>query len=206
MKGKKHSLLIYNRVLRQRRMLFLFAALVLFGLYALPYFVSAEALKVPWPPAYDAVFLALGVVSFLFFLYKLVAPRLAYVQCGERSVRIQTPFFPVFISYRRIFTTRPNQWGRVYPPETRTRSQRRVIDPIAGNEVVILDLKGWPAPLGWLRLWIPDVMFSPDSIGLVLWVQDWMGLNRELSDFKDRRREAQRGAPAEASLYSRMRR
>ena len=206
MKGKKHPLLIYDRIHRQRRLVFLVAALIFAGLYALPYLVDAETAKALWPPAYDNLFLAASVIAFFSFVFKLIAPKLAYVQCTERNVRIQTPFFPLFISYRRIHTTRPNQWGRVFPPEKRTRSQRRLIEPIAGGEVIILDLKGWPAPLGWLKLWIPSVMFSPDGTGLVLWVQDWMALNRELSDFKDRRREARMAPQPDTSLYNRMKR
>ena len=206
MKGKKHRLLIYERIHRQRRSLLLFAALLFAGLYALPYLVDEQTQQKLWPPEYDDLFLAAGVIAFLLFLFKLIAPKLAYVQCAERSVRIQTPFFPLVISYRRIATTRPNQWGRIYPPERRTRRQRRLIESIAGGEVILLDLNGWPASLGWLRLWIPDVMFSPDGDGLVLWVKDWMALNRAFSDIKDRRREEQIGPRPEASLYSRMKR
>ena len=207
MKFRKHRLLIYERVHRQRRGLFLFAGLVLIGLFALPYVVDLAALKVPWvPPEFDLVLLTLGVIALLVFLFKLIAPRLTYVQCTGRNVRIQTPLFPLFISYRRVTATRPNQWGRVYPPEKRTRRQRRLLEPIAGAEVIVLDLKGWPMPLRWLKLWIPDVMFSPDGDGLVLWVKDWMALNRAFSDIRDRRREEQIGPRPEASLYSRMKR
>ena len=44
-------------------------------------------------------------------------------------------------------------------------------------------------PLNWLKFWMTDLMFTPDGRGLVLWVEDWMTLNRELGDFKDRWRE-----------------
>jgi hypothetical protein len=205
MKGKKHRLLIYDVVHRQRRGLFLLAALLFAGLYALPFVLDKETAAKLWPADYDWLFLAGGIIAFLVFLYKLVAPRLAYVQCTNKSVRIQTPLVPLTISYKRIHTTRPNQWGRLYPPEKRNRRTRRLIERIGGREVIILDLKSWPAPMGWLRLWIPEVMFSPDSTGLVLWVNDWMTLNRELRDFQDRRREALAGPREEASLYSRMR-
>jgi hypothetical protein len=210
MKFRKHRLLIYERVHRQRRGLFLLAALALFLVYAAIAWPLIDEATLNslwlWPPEYDILLLVFGVVFFLAFLYKLIAPRLTYVQCTERNVRIQTPLFPLFISYRRVTATRPNQWGRVYPPEKRTRRQRRLLEPISGAEVIVLDLKGWPMPLRWLKLWIPDVMFSPDGDGLVLWVKDWMALNRAFSDIKDRRREEQIGPRAEASLYSRVKR
>ena len=209
MKGKRHPLLIYRQVHRQRRTLFLLAALILLGLYVAivwPVFDPA-LLATVWNalPNYDIMLLVLSILFFLVFLYKLVAPRLTYVQCTDKNVRIQTPFFPVFLSYRRIVDTRPHQWGRVYPPEKRARRQRRMLEQIAGGEVIVLDLKGWPMPLGWLKLWIPDVMFSPDGAGLVLWVTDWMALNRELRDFRDRRRDALAGPKPAASVYSRVR-
>ena len=204
MKGKKHRLLIYNQVYRPRRTLYLIFALLFVGLYVLPYVLDKETASKLWPPQYDAVFLIVGVIAFLFFLFRLVAPRLAYVQCTERNLRIQTPLYPVVISYRRITTTRPNQWSKVFPPEKITRRQRRLLDKVLGESVLIVDVKGWPVSPGFLKWWMPEVMFSPDSVGLVLWVADWMTLNREIGDFKDRRREAQTGGKPSASLYGRM--
>ncbi len=210
MKGKKHRLLIYHRMYRQRRGMFLLAAVVLLVFYvaiAWP-LVDEELLNSLWlwPPQYDILILAASAVFFLAFLYKLVAPRVAYVQCMARNVRIQTPLYPLLISYRRIAATRPNQWGQLFPPDRIKRGQRRLLDGVTGEGVLILDLKGWPVSPAFLRWFIPDVMFSPAGDGLVLWVKDWMALNREITDFKDRRREAQLRPSPEASLYSRMRR
>ena len=206
MKGKKHKLLIYERVYRQRRGLFLLIALLFAGLYVLPYIVDAETAKKLWPPQFDIVLAVLSGITFLFFLFKLVAPRLAYVQCTERTLRIQTPIYPIVISYRRIVSVRPNQWSQIYPPEKMKRDQRRLLDQVLGEGVLILDLKGWPMSPGFLKLWIPDVMFLPNGDGLVLWVEDWMKLNRELSDFKDRWREARTEPKPEASVYGQMKR
>lgn len=206
MRGKKHKLLIYARAHRQRRWSLFIAGALFVGLYALPYLglLDAETVGKLWPPQFDGVLLGLGVVCFLLFFYKLVAPRLAYVRCTPRNIRIQTPLYPVFISYRRIAATRPNQWGRVFPPDGIKRGQRRLLDGVWGEGVLILDLKGWPIAPALLRLWMPDVMLLPDGIGLVLWVEDWMTLSREISEFMDRRREASLGPRPDASIYSRM--
>jgi len=208
MSGNQHRLLIYEKVYKQRRLLYLFVALVFAGLFALPYLdiLDAEAKQKLWPAAVDPFLLALSVVSFLFFLQRLIAPRRVYVQCTPNTIRIQTPLFPIVISYRRVIATRQNMWGKLFPPEKMTRSRRRDLNGIQGEGVIVLDLSSWPAPPGWLRLWIPDVMFSPDSRGLVLWVKDWMLLNRELTDFKDRWRDAHSGSKPDVSVYSRMKR
>ena len=49
-------------------------------------------------------------------------------------------------------------------------------------------------------------MFTADNRGLVLWVEDWMTLNRELNDFKDRWRERKlkRDESTPASLYGQV--
>ncbi len=208
MKGKKHPLLIYRRAHRQRRGLFLLAAIVLLVLYvavAWP-LLPAEILNNLWPAQYDILLLIASVSFFLVFLFKLIAPRLAYVRCSERNIRVQTPLYPLVISYRRVAGTRPNQWGKLFPPEKINRRQRRLLNGIMGEGVLILDLKGWPMSPAFLRLWLPDVMFLPDGEGLVLWVEDWMTLNREISDFADRRREARMGPKPEASVYGQMKR
>ncbi|HEY4691158.1 MAG TPA: hypothetical protein VIK33_17745 [Anaerolineae bacterium] len=210
MKGKRHPLLIYGRIHRQRRGLFLSAALIVLFFYVVIAWplVDQATLKTwwLWPQEYDILLLIAVAIFFLAFLYKWVAPRLAYVQCTERNLRIQTPLYPLALSYRRIVTTRPNQWGRVYPSETLTRRQRRILDPIGGEGVLILDLKGWPMSRSILRWWIPDVMFTPAGDGLVLWVPDWMALSREISHFTDIRREARMGSKPDASVYGRMKR
>jgi hypothetical protein len=205
-RGKRHPLLAYHYVHRQRRNLFLFSTVVFLGLFSLPFVLPADLAQKLWPPEFDGLFLAGGILSLLVFAFKVVAPRLAYIRCAERNIRLQTPFFPVFIAYKRIANTRPNQWGNIYPPEKRKGRLRRTIEPIVGAEVIVIDLKGWPAPRGWLRLWIPDLMFSPDGAGLVLWVADWMALSRELRDFSDRRRDTLIGPKEEASLYAKLKR
>ena len=43
-----------------------------------------------------------------------------------------------------------------------------------------------------MKFWMSRLMFTADNQALVFWVEDWMTLNRELSDFKDRWRERQR--------------
>jgi hypothetical protein len=46
--------------------------------------------------------------------------------------------------------------------------------------VVILDLKSWPLPRWWLRLWLDWFAFPEGSEGLQLMVADWMALSRQI--------------------------
>ena len=57
----------------------------------------------------------------------------------------------------------------------------------------------------WMRFWLGNLVFSSDNRALVLWVDDWMALNRELSDYKDRwreRRKRTRESGQQANLYA----
>jgi hypothetical protein len=45
-----------------------------------------------------------------------------------------------------------------------------------------------------MRFWLGNLVFSSDNRALVLWVEDWMALNREISDYKDRWRERKKQA------------
>jgi hypothetical protein len=44
------------------------------------------------------------------------------------------------------------------------------------------------------------LVFSSDNRALVLWVEDWMTLNREISDYKDRWRERERERKRQAQF------
>jgi hypothetical protein len=180
--------------------LFLVAFIFFLVLFLLPSLLQANL----WPPEIDWFILIFMALTLFMFVLKVIAPRLAYVQCTSSHVRIQTPFYPFVISYRRIVEARPNQWGQLYPAERMTRRRRRVIGKALGEEVIVLDLKGWPVSRNWLKLWVPDVMFLPGHDGLILWVADWMSFNRELSDFKDRWRQAHSDSKPALSVYSRM--
>ena len=120
-KGKKHRLLIYDRLHRQGRRLVFLLAIGMLVLYSLPFVVDAETQKLLWAPENDNLILFASLAFFFVFMVKLIAPRLPYVQCTERNVRIRLPFYVFVMSYRRITTTRPNQWSHVFPQKKLTR-------------------------------------------------------------------------------------
>ena len=205
-KGKRHPLLIFRQIYYPRRFSFLFVSLLFVGLYAFLYLGPKEiTAPIPWPPSLDWLLLAVAVIAFIIFLFKLAAGRLPYVRCAERNIRIQTPFYPMFISYRRIKETRPNPFYEIFPKGKLKRNEQRVLDKVMGQTAIVVDMDGFPMSRALMRLWIPNLMFNPNGTGLVLWVEDWMTLNRELSDFKDRWRDQKMGrADSGQSLYSRL--
>ena len=101
--GKRHTLLLFRQKYLAHRGLYLVASLVFIGLYLIINLAPAgSAQRLPWAATYDWVLLVAGVIVFLIFLFRVIASQIPYVQCTERNLKIQTPFYPVVISYRRF--------------------------------------------------------------------------------------------------------
>lgn len=116
-----------------------------------------------------------GVLS----VYGYLAPRVAHVRCEATGLRLQGPLMPLFISYRRVDRTRLAPLVKVFDPK-KDRSARRWPLVYWNMTAVVVDLKGFPVTSWWLRLWFDRHLFLPDGTGLVLLVEDWMGLSQQI--------------------------
>ena len=63
------------------------------------------------------------------------------------------------------------------------------------STALAIDLQGLPPPSFLLRLFFHRFTFSPDTLGLVLLVDDWLGLSRQLTTKVDEWRMAQSTHP-----------
>lgn len=115
----------------------------------------------------------------MLFTYGHFAPRVAHVRCEPTCLRLQGPLMPLLISYRRVERTRLMLMAKVFDPR-RDRAARRWPPAYWGMTAVLVDLKGYPVPPWWLRLWFDRHLFLPGGTGLVLLVEDWMGLSQQL--------------------------
>ncbi len=113
------------------------------------------------------------------FVYGRFAPRVAHIRCEPSGLRLQGPLMPLLISYRRIEGTRLAPLAKVFDPQ-KDRAARRWPPAYWGMTAVLVDLKGYPVPLWWLRLWFDRHLFMPNGTGLVLLVEDWLGLSQQL--------------------------
>lgn len=180
--GQRHPLLIYKQ---------------LFGTWrnaAFLIFLASAALAYFQPPPFntdDILFtavIALTIMGGLLFIYTLIAPRLAFVQCHSNVLRVNVPpFFSLAISYKRIRTLRPYKFVPQVPG-----GQRHLVEPYMGQTAVALELSSYPIAERMLRFWLHPTMFSKDFKGLVLLTADWMKLSHEIdsysSDWKGRKR------------------
>jgi hypothetical protein len=195
--GKKHPLLVYRTRYRRNLGLFFFVALALLALYGALYLLPAQTwVNVPWVRQLDWVLLIGGLLLLVVASVRFIATRVPYVQCSDRNIKIRAPLYQVVFSYKRVHETRPNTLFHVFEKGGLSRGERKFIldDRYGGRTAVIVEMNSWPMSVRSMRFWLGNLVFASDNRALVLWVEDWMGLNRELSDYKDRWRERQKQA------------
>jgi len=206
--GKRHPLLLFRTRYRRQRGLYFVAALALIGLYVLIKVLPPDiSQRFAWLADNSWLLVLLGVIVFIIAVFRWIAGVIPYVQCTERNLKIQSPLYPIVISYKRVKETRPNPLFQIFPKEKLSRRDGQLLLNLktGGQPALVVDMISWPMSLRWMKFWMSSLMFTPDGRGLVLWVEDWMTLNRELSDYKDRWRDRRLGRDeSSTSLYSQV--
>ena len=138
----------------------------------------------PVIPIIYAPFQILTLVPALVYLvilaYTYLARRMAWVQCRPDHLRIQTPLYPLVISYGRIKGVRPNTFYKVYSPNKQKAARQRWLEPYWGKTALVVELSKYPYSKMWLRLWFSPYLLATDATGFVFLVEDWMALSRQL--------------------------
>ncbi len=204
--GKKHPLLAFRIRYRRNRGLYFVVAVALLAFYAAIHLLPAETwANVPWVHQIDWLLILGGIVVLAYAIFRIIAGAIPYVQCSERNIKLQAPIYQVVFSYKRVYETRPNTLFHVFEKGGLSRGERKFVldDKYGGRTAVIVEMNSWPMSLRWMRFWLGNLVFSSDNRALVLWVEDWMTLNREISDYKDRWRDRKKqaregGQPANA--------
>ncbi len=130
-------------------------------------------------------------VGLVIVIYTFLARR-AHVSCHKSNFVIHTPFYPIAFSYQRVEMVRPTEFKSIFPPENEKNSRRRLYKNIWGKTVIVINVKGYPFPKWWLRLWFHPYLMHPRETALVLPVEDWMGLSRSLEALRSNWLEGQR--------------
>ncbi len=128
---------------------------------------------------YASAGLMIAGVGALIVIYTLLARR-AHVTFHKNSFVIHTPFYPIAFSYRRIEMVRLTEFKNVFSPEKEKNIRRRLYQDLWGKTVNVVNVKDYPLPLWWMRLWLHPYLIHPQEKALVLVVEDWMGLSRKL--------------------------
>ena len=176
--GKRHRLLIYQRVMDR-----MWPATLVLGLMVVAMWWWGGDIFPLLPEPFDTLILVGGTVlvtmAFLMFLMR----NMAYVQACTDHLRVATPFIRLKISYRRIRTTHPLEFQQMFPPSKVGWADHRLLEPFYGKTVLVVGLTAFPISQPVLRLFLPRVMFSTQSKGLVLVVKDWMALSTEMESY-----------------------
>ena len=177
--GKRHPLLYHQRLSEQ----YFWPALLI---------VAGSAALLAWNPSklqpYRLLLIvALGCCGMVLMLTLLFRLR-AHARCTADSVRVRLPFYQFEIPYSEIKNVRPTELFRLFPPRDQRWSQRRFLAPLFGATVLAIDLDRLPNRKVWLGLWMNKYMLSPDRVGVILAVRDWMGFRAELDEFRARMR------------------
>jgi hypothetical protein len=176
-KTDRYRLFLYERLIGRQRLPSLFIGIIFLGLW---YGISFRSLEWPSPETADLL-LTGGLLSLAFWIFTLLGPRQAYVQPRDDHLRVQTPVFRLKIRYKQIINTRPVKMGRIFSPTSLPMGQRRFLSPLFGLTALTIDLNEQPRFLAFHRLFFHQFMFSPDTPGLVLLVEDWIELSQTLS-------------------------
>jgi hypothetical protein len=175
--GKKYPLRLYRHIVQIHRREALMLALMLLGLWVL----NLTPFVVWMPVNGERWLLAGGLVATAYWLFITVGPLTAYAQPLSTHLRVQTPIYRLKISYQRIRSVRPIDVSRSVTPAMLTARQRKELAPFLGKTVLGIDLREWPLPRWLLRLFLSRWMLANDQQGLVLYVEDWMGLSNQLT-------------------------
>ncbi len=190
-KGRYRLLIYERRVARYRLPSFIFAVVQL-GLW-----YAAYAGYIDWPPEMDERYLLVGgVVTFLLWLFFLMAPARAYVQPKTDHIFLSTPFVRVVVPYRLIFNVTAMRLSDILGKSMVGKLERALRMPPERMQALRIDLVRYPRSWLLLRRFFGRLIVTPGKPGLILVVQDWMGLSVQIDSRLDAWRAVAKGKPS----------
>jgi hypothetical protein len=151
---------------------------------------------------YRALALVPALIALILLGFTFLSRRTAWVQCRPNHLRIQTPLYPLVVSYGRIKEVLPQPFSQVFNPAEEKAARRNWLRPYWGQTALVVTVSKYPVGKAWLRLWFSTYLLSPDVPGFVFLVEDWMGLSRQIDDFRSAW-EARRARRREEKLADR---
>jgi hypothetical protein len=181
----KHKLLVYQWLSNRYRglLLLLWVLLLVLGLYDFnirPIFGDNV-----WYMAWVA-----AAVSFVLWLYYGVLVRRAGVVIQPRLLLVRGPLRTMKISYGRINTVTSTQLVRHHAPGQQKGVNRTLVEALGGQTCLHIALHSLPKQYKWRHYWYSPFLFSELNPGLLLVVDDWMALSRQLEVARSKWHEA----------------
>jgi hypothetical protein len=114
----------------------------------------------------------------------LLMRKSAYVRAFNDHLRLATPFLRLNISYKRIRRASSANMGVLFPPNSVSKWQADIIQPIAKMTVIVLELNAFPMSQSALRLFLSPLFFKDKTPHFVILVEDWMRFSTELESMR----------------------
>ncbi len=130
------------------------------------------------------IFGSIGVFNIVLGLFLILIRKAAYVQPFSDHLRLATPLLRLNISYKRIHRTSSANMGVLFPPNSVTKWQVDIIQPLAKMTALVLTLNAFPMSQSSLRLFLSPLFFKDKTPHFVILVNDWMKLSSELESMR----------------------
>ena len=176
--GKRFRLLLYERMWKRWAWP---CILIVPASITLWWFMPRLFIAVWW---YHALALVPAFIAIIILIFTNMARRTTWVQCRANHLRIQTPIYPLAISYARIKEIKPQPFGQIYDPAAEKAARRKWLGPYWSMTSLVVRVSKYPISKRWLRLWFSSYTLIPDTPGFVFLIEDWMGLSRQIEEFR----------------------
>jgi hypothetical protein len=188
----RYRLLIYERQMARYRLPSFTFAFAQLGLW---YVIRIRYLD--WLPEMDERYLLVGgVIMLVLWLFFLMAPGRAYVQVKEDHIFLKTPFSRVEVPYGLMLNATAVRLSDIFV-KARLGSVERALGMSAKRtQALRVDLERYPRAQSLLRRFFGRLIVTPGKPGLVLVVEDWMGLSVQIDSQLDAWRADAKGRPS----------
>lgn len=140
---------------------------------------------------WQMVWVAFGA-SFILWLYYGLLVRRAAVIVQPRVVIIRGPLRSMRISYGRIAAITSTQLVYHHPRKQYKGPSLVLIEAIGNKSCLHIELHTYPKQYTRRQFWYSRFLFSEQRPGLLLVVDDWMALSRQLEEARLRWHDANR--------------
>jgi hypothetical protein len=179
--GKRHSLLLYTRMMDRWWPPIFVIGLALLALTWWLYQDVYTRLTQPWQWEILAGATSLAILASLFML---AIRKSAYVQALGDHFLVVTPLLRMNVSYKRIRRTTSASMAALFPTAGMPFLKRDTIEPLLKYTALIVDLNALPIPMSTLRLFLSPFFFKDHTPHIVLLVQNWMAFSSELESLR----------------------
>ncbi len=151
------------------------------------------------PPRDTTIFYA-ALFSTGFTVFAFFVRNMSYVQAHRDHIAMVTPFLRMKISFQRLQSIRPVDFGAIFEWQTLSWADRRFMRPYHVKTVVALLLNDYPIAPSILHFFLPKQIFLPQGTGFWLLIADWVSFNTEVDSFLHTWRDTRRPRVQNPSL------